>query len=215
VSAFVMKENQTGIDTLRRFAEYQQQRAADELCEMCGVAIPAPDHCHVVSVERRRLLCTCRACYLLFTSRGAAQGRYKAVPRRYLYLRSFQLVSEQWDRLQIPVGIAFFFFNSALRRVVAIYPSPMGPTESQLPLNTWQEIAAANPILAEMETDVEALLVRDSKDGHFECFLVPIDACYELTGYVRRYWKGFHGGEEAWREIDDFFSQLRAGSDER
>jgi hypothetical protein len=41
---------------------------------------------------------------------------------------------------------------------------------------------------------------------------VPIDACYELTGIVRRRWKGFDGGEEAWRDIGDFFARLRARS---
>ena len=36
-----------------------------------------------------------------------------------------------------------------------------------------------------MEPDVEALLVRRERDASFECYLVPIDACYELTGIVR------------------------------
>ena len=45
-----------------------------------------------------------------------------------------------------------------------------------------------------------------------ECFLVPIDACYELVGIVRRHWKGFQGGEEAWRAIEGFFAGLRARS---
>jgi hypothetical protein len=55
-------------------------------------------------------------------------------------------------------------------------------------------------------------LIRRGRDGGFECFLVPIDACYELTGIVRRRWRGFDGGEEARRDIDAFFGALREKS---
>ncbi len=43
---------------------------------------------------------------------------------------------------------------------------------------------------------------------------MPIDACYELVGRIRRRWRGFEGGEEAWREIEGFFAGLRAKSGE-
>ena len=33
---------------------------------------------------------------------------------------------------------------------------------------------------------------------NFDCYIVPIDACYEFVGRIRRCWKGFDGGEEAW-----------------
>ena len=143
---------------------------------------------------------------------GAAQGKYKAVPDRYLFLRSFQLSAECWEEFQIPVGMAFFFSNSALGRVTGFYPSPAGATESLLPLAAWQELAAANPILETMEPDVEALLINRRRGAAAECYLVPIDACYELTGIVRRRWKGFDGGQEAWRDIDASFDGLRARS---
>jgi len=184
---------------------------------MCAEPIAA-EHAHVVNVEARTLLCACRACYLLFTRPGAAQGRYRAVPDRRLRLPGFQLSDAQWEALQIPVRMAFLFRNSVLGRVVAFYPSPAGATESLLPLEAWEELAEANPVLASLEPDVEALLVRGSRSGGggggFECFLVPIDACYELTGVVRRRWRGFDGGEDAWRDIDGFFAALRARSRE-
>jgi hypothetical protein len=63
-----------------------------------------------------------------------------------------------------------------------------------------------------MEPDVEALLINRRRGAAAECYLVPIDACYELTGIVRRRWKGFDGGQEAWRDIDAFFDGLRARS---
>ena len=194
---------------LARFVNRSARPAPAEVCEMCASEL-ASGHSHIVNIESRSLMCACRACYLLFTQQGAAQGKYKAVPDRYLMLSSFELTPERWEDLQIPVGMAFFFFNSALKRVTGFYPSPAGATESLLPLEAWQNLAAANPILETVESDVEALLINRRRGGNFESYLVPIDACYELTGIVRRRWKGFDGGEEAWRDIDAFFDSLRA-----
>jgi hypothetical protein len=82
-----------------------------------------------------------------------------------------------------------------------------------IPAEAWDELVVANPVLRELAPDVEALLLyRRRGESEFHSFLVPIDACYELTGRVRRYWKGFDGGEEAWREIETFFSKLRDNS---
>jgi len=50
------------------------------------------------------------------------------------------------------------------------------------------------------------------RDTAYECFLAPIDACYELVGHVRINWKGFDGGQEAWEAIDAFFDRLRRRS---
>jgi len=174
---------------------------------MCGEPIP-DEHSHVVHVEGRNLLCVCRPCYLLFTHEGAARGRYRAVPARYLYDASFKLSQRQWDDLQIPVSMAFFFVNSSLDKFVAFYPSPAGATESLLPLDIWAEVMAANPAFSELVPDVEALLLNRADDAT-ECYLVPIDACYELVGRVKLHWKGFSGGEEVWREIETFFASLR------
>ena len=61
-------------------------------------------HSHVVNLDSRQILCTCRACYLLFTHQGAAGGRYRAVPDRYLRDLGFRLDEDAgWDALQIPV----------------------------------------------------------------------------------------------------------------
>jgi hypothetical protein len=202
------------VDVLRRVLDRQRRTVPGERCDMCATPIPG-EHAHVVNVESRNLLCTCRACYLLFTSEGAAQGKFRAVPDRYLYAPSFAFGDAQWDALEIPVRIAFFFLNSSLGRVVAFYPSPAGATESQLPLEAWQEVVQANPVLETLAPDLEALLVYGRRDrSGFDCFLVPIDACYELTGVVRQRWRGFDGGEEAWQEIEAFFTRLREKSRE-
>ena len=184
-------------------------RRPDEQCEMCGEPI-AEEHSHVVNVTTRSLLCTCRACYLLFTRQDATLAYY-AVPDRYLSFPAVSLGPETWDELQIPVGVAFFFHNSALGRMVAFYPSPAGATESELPLGAWERVVAGNAELGTLAPDVEALLVRRT-DERFECFLVPIDACYELVGQLRKLWKGFDGGREAHTAIDAFFERVRTRS---
>jgi hypothetical protein len=103
--------------------------------------------------------------------------------------------------------MVFFIRNSKQDRTIAFYPSPAGATESGLPLESWQEIVDVAPDLATLEADVEALLVCRRKEKR-ECWIVPVDACYELVGRVRRHWRGFEGGEEAAAEIDAFLAAL-------
>jgi hypothetical protein len=177
---------------------------------MCHEAI-AEEHPHVVNLESRALMCACRPCYMLFTERGAGAGKFASVPDRYLFDADFTISDAQWDEFQIPVKMAFFFVNSVLNQTVIFYPSPAGATESLLPADTWESVMAANPLFASLEPDVEALLVY-RRQSAYECFLAPIDACYELVGHVRMNWKGFDGGQEAWEAIDGFFDRLRVRS---
>jgi hypothetical protein len=205
---------------LRRVLRPRTGPAPGEACEMCGEPIGG-EHSHVASISERRLMCTCRACYLLFTQEGAGARRLRAVPDRYRALDEFAFGQEQWDDLAIPVDLVFLFQQSDAtdaakpRRVVACYPGPMGATESELELGAWVQIAAENPVLADVEPDVEAVLVRRLGTGVFTCFVVPIDACYQLVGLVRSYWAGFSGGAEVWQHIDEFFADLRSRSSVR
>jgi len=125
-------------------------------------------HGHLVDTEKRSLTCACRACYLLFTHEGAAGGRYRAVPERVYHDPGRPLTDADWNELQIPVAMAFFFYNSALDRVVAGYPSPGGATECELDLAAWDRLAAAYPLLAALAPDVEAIFVhrRAGQGGH-------------------------------------------------
>lgn len=198
---------------LRKVMQPRERPRPGEVCEMCGESIVSR-HSHVAALSERRLLCTCRACYLLFTNEGAGARRLRAVPERYRLAVDFAFTQAQWDELAIPVDLVFLFQQSDLedpagpRRVVACYPSPAGATESELDLSAWARIAAANPTLADVATDVEAVLVRRHGDGEFTCLVVPIDACYELVGLVRRHWSGFQGGAEVWAHVDAFFADL-------
>lgn len=174
---------------------------------MCTAPV-ADEHQHVVNISSRSLLCTCRPCYLLFTHDDADLA-YRAVPDRYL---SFpDLPPMVWDELELPVGTAFLFVNSALGRVVAFYPGPAGATESDLSLQAWAQVTAAAPGLATLQPDVEALLVH-TEDQQVEAFLVPIDVCYELVGHLRQLWRGFDGGQDVRRRLAEFFTEVRGKS---
>lgn len=199
------------VRALRRIAaDRPPAPAPGERCEMCAEAI-AEEHQHVVDVEARQLMCVCRACYLLFTDRHAAL-RFRAVPQRVLSFPDFSLSLPEWDALEIPVGLAFFFRNSAADRTVALYPGPAGATESELPLRDWQRFADRHAEFADLADDVEALLIRvpDRDAAAARCLLLPIDACYEFVGRIRLLWHGFDGGSAVHRYVDEFFATMSA-----
>jgi uncharacterized protein DUF5947 len=194
---------------LRELAERAREERAEaprELCELCGEPIPA-EHRHLLDLATRELRCACRACRLLFDRSAAGGDHYRLVPDRRLRITDFELEDNTWEDLRIPVDMAFFFRNTEAARVMAFYPGPMGATESLLELDAWEMLEAANPVLAEMEPDVEALLVNRAR-GARDCWVVPIDECYSLVGLIRMRWKGLTGGKEVWAEIASFFEAL-------
>lgn len=134
-------------------------------------------------------------------------GRYRAVPTRVLGVPT-AISQDRWSAFKIPVDLAFFFYNSRLGRIVGFYPGPAGAAESEVSFDEWSALAEDNSLVETIVADVEALLVRKLIDG-YECFVVPIDACYELVGRIRSFWAGLGGGELVHREIDAFFAVIR------
>ena len=195
--------------TLQRFARKPNRRV--EHCELCNAEV-STDHPHLIELTKRRLVCTCDACAMLFSGRVGA--KYKRVPRQVRLLASFQMTDAEWDGLLIPINLAFFFRSSLDGRVNAFYPSPAGATESLLPLEAWSNIVEANPVLDQLEADVEGLLVnrvgKAREATQAEHYIVPIDACYRLVGLIRTHWHGLSGGTEVWQEIGSFFADLRS-----
>jgi hypothetical protein len=174
---------------------------------MCGAAV-GERHGHVVDLEDRSLMCACRPCFLLFTGQTAGGGRFRGVPERYLHDPARPLSAAEWESLGIPVGAAFFLRGG--QGLAAFYPSPAGATECLLDLAAWAELAECHPLLLAAEEEVEAILIRRDGEGTVECYLVPIDACYELVGTVRVYWQGFDGGQQARERIEEFYTAIRA-----
>jgi hypothetical protein len=191
--------------SLRRFA---RPRAPEERCELCSAPL-GPEHDHLVELSSRRLACACEPCAILFGNQAAA--RYRRVRRRAQFLPDFRLADATWEGLQLPINLAFFMHSSAAGRVVAFYPSPAGATESLVALEAWQALVDDNPVLRELEPDVEALLVNRVGTAR-EHYQAGIDQCYKLVGLIRMHWRGFSGGPAVWEEIDRFFAGLKERS---
>jgi len=180
-------------------------RANVERCEMCSLEL-AFAHSHLVEPVSRQILCACDACALLFS--GSAGTKYRRVPRRVTILQDFNLTNGQWDSLLIPIQLAFFYYSTPSKKVIALYPSPAGPTESLLALDAWDEIVENNSVLSRLEPDVEALLVNRVGNTR-EYYIAPIDECYKLVGLIRANWRGLSGGQEVWQAIEGFFAELK------
>jgi len=186
-----------------------RRKGPAERCELCSAGLFG-EHEHLIEPGTRKLMCTCEACSILFSNKGT---KYKRVPRRVLYLPDFQLSDDKWESLRVPIAMAFFFHSTPDGRVLAMYPSPAGPTESLLSLEAWSEIEEDNPVLKGMAADVEALMVN--RIGHArgvapaEYFILPIDKCYELVGLIRGNWRGLSGGTEMWEKIAEFFRGVK------
>jgi hypothetical protein len=200
-----------GIRELRRLATQRSAAptsvaAAEERCDMCSVPIPA-DHRHLLHVDDRVIVCTCETCRALF----AGEGSYRPTGSRTVWLDGFDLTDEHWASFRIPIGLAFFFHSSAGGPegdggLVAFYPSPAGTTECELDLGPWDQLVAANPVLASLEPDAEALVVHRLGDARQQA-IVPIDECYRLVGLVRVSWEGISGGTGMHSAVTQFFAE--------
>jgi hypothetical protein len=189
--------------SLRRF---MRPRRPAQRCELCSADL-RPQHEHLLDLREHQLLCACYACAVLFS--GQESGRYRRVPQRVWRLLDFQLSDELWVGLNVPSLLAFFVVESTpAARVRAMRPSRAGASESHPALETWQAVAAGNPVLRRMRPEVEALLVN-RLGAQPAYYLVPIDTCYRLVGLIRSHWRGLSGGSDLWQAVERFFAELR------
>ncbi|HEX8919619.1 MAG TPA: DUF5947 family protein, partial [Chloroflexota bacterium] len=121
---------QSPFAALRQLIQESRQ-AAEEQCDFCGQSIPAM-HRHLLNLNSREIFCVCQACRILFDRREAGAGTRKLIPTRFLRLDGLDLTDTEWADLRVPVDMVFFTHNSQVGHVVALYPGPMGPTESLL-----------------------------------------------------------------------------------
>lgn len=177
-----------------------------EPCDLCGAPLPA-EHRHLYEIARDRLLCLCRACTLLFDRGGAGGGSYRLVPTRVVELAGFELDDALWARFDIPVDLAFCRKVDEGRRVAIYYPGALGVVAARVEAAAWAELEERNPVLRELEPGVEALLINRMAHAR-EYWIAPLDACYELAGLIRRFWRGIGGGEVVQEEVARFFARL-------
>lgn len=176
---------------------------------MCSALI-GPNHRHLLEVARRQIHCACEPCAFRF--QNVTEGRFKLIPPDVRWLPDFNMSDSLWESLALPINLVFFRHDTLMGKVAAMYPSPAGATESLLSTESWSGLAADNPVLTEMQPDIEALLVNRVGQNR-DYFLVPMDVCFELTGRIRLNWRGLSGGEQVWQQVNDFFSGLRQKSD--
>ena len=199
--------NEQTVAALRRFA---QRRPQAQACEFCSEALPV-EHRHVLESGTRNIVCACTPCALRFEN---VIGHWKLIPRDPKRLSGFQMTDLQWNGLAVPINLVFIFRSTPGNKLLALYPSPGGATESLLQASDWESLVSDNPVLGEMQPEVEALLINRLKDVR-EYYLAPIDRCFELVGRIRLNWRGFSGGDRVWEEIEEFFVHLRGDSTEQ
>lgn len=202
-----MKQTTT-LGTLRRFAEIATDHRPCDLCR-CELANP---HRHVMDVTTRSILCACNLCAWTFSN--DANGRFRPIPQFVTRVDS-GILDDLWNRLDIPIGMAFFTVEHLPQQesmiLRAVYPSPGGPIVSSVDPLVWQSLFESHHRPLKMQPDVESLLVRQTEKND-DCFIAPIDRCYELVGIVRRHWDGWSGGTAVHEAIDRFFLDIDASA---
>jgi Fe-S cluster biogenesis protein NfuA len=178
--------------------------AGEERCDLCGTTV-APDHRHLLNLVERKIECSCESCWAL----RSGDPEYRPTSTRTLWLDDFKLTDDVWASFQIPIGLAFFMRSTTAGCIVALYPSPAGATESELHFSNWNRLVSANPVLADLEADVEGLIVNRMADPPVYA-IAPIDRCYELTGTIKVAWEGISGGAGVSDAITHFFEGLQA-----
>ncbi|MBV8431227.1 MAG: hypothetical protein JO244_08700 [Solirubrobacterales bacterium] len=198
----------SGLRGLARPVTPPPRRATDpeeaEHCDVCGLTIPA-DHRHLLHLAERRILCACEACWAM----RSGEGDYRPTGNRTLWLPDLELPDDLWAGFQIPIGLAFFMNSTVTGCVVALYPSPAGATESELHFESWARMTELNPVLRELEPDIEGLIVNRLSDPPMYV-IAPVDRCYALTGTVKASWQGISGGSGVEDAVTRFFDALRA-----
>ena len=187
-----------------RAADGGPSQIAEERCDLCRTTLP-DDHRHMLHLVDRRIVCTCEACWALHSG----DPEYRPTGKRVVWLDGFDCGEEVWAEFQIPIGLAFLMRSTVTGSVVAFYPSPAGATESELTLESWEALVAANPVLEHLEADAEALVVNRLADPH-EYVILPIDQCYALVGLIKSRWEGISGGDAIERAVPEFFAGVRA-----
>jgi hypothetical protein len=177
--------------------------ADGESCDLCGIGI-GEEHRHLLHLSERRIVCSCEACWAM----RAGEGDYRPTGNRTVWLPDLELPDDVWANFQIPIGLAFFMSSTVTACIVAMYPSPAGATESELHFESWARMVELNPVLADLEPDIEGLIVNRLSDPPMYA-IAPIDRCYELTGAIKAAWEGISGGTGVDHAVTRFFESLR------
>ena len=188
--------------TLTLLRRFSAPRERVERCELCAAPL-ALAHDHVFDPKVARLRCACPPCALVLA--GVDGDRPRRIDSFATRLGGLELDDVTWQRLGVPVGLAFFSRRGASNQTVASLPGRAGVVESPLPEALWNALGERHVVLRSLAPDVEALLVR-RMPGHKDYFHTSIDHCFRLAGLIRAEPGPLSGPEP--RVIDDFFAEL-------
>ena len=126
---------------------------------MCSRELP--DSSASARTGQPKLVCACDACAILFSDQ--AQTKYQARAPARSIPAGFRMTDSQWDGLDDAHQHGILFQEHAAKPRGRAVSSPAGATESLLAFETWEKLNVENPVLLEMEADVEALLVNQNR----------------------------------------------------
>ncbi len=178
----------------------------DGRCELCPVGL-SERHQHLLNLVERRIVCVCATCWSLHSG----DPEYRATGGRTLWLDDFELDDEAWSGFQIPIGLAFMMKSGLDGEMVTLYPSPAGVTEAELDALAWIRLSADNPVLEDLATDSEALIINRLSVPP-QHVIAPLDECYRLVGMIKSRWSGISGGPELTATVEEFFDALRGAA---
>lgn len=181
---------------------------AENVCAFCQ-SIDSSHYCRLLDVPCRNIICACEECAKHV---APLDENYKPIPCQTRALPDFQMTDYQWDGFALPINAAFFQFDTLAGEIVAVYPGAEGAVRAELTDDQWSALREENPVLADMQADVEALLVNRIGIAR-EYYIAPIDKCLELAERVSARWRETSSGEAVCREIEEFFSALRKDAD--
>ncbi len=181
----------------------EEQHGRDGHCELCPLGL-SERHQHLLNLVERRIVCVCSTCW----SMHSGDPEYRATGGRVLWLDSFALDDEAWSSFQIPIGLAFMMRSGLDGGMITMYPSPAGVTEAELDTLAWTRMVTDNPVLDELATDSEALIVNRLANPP-QHVIAPLDECYRLVGMIKSRWSGISGGPELAATVEEFFAGLQ------
>lgn len=190
--------------TLASLRAFAATRERPPRCELCSTPL-SPNHEHVLEPQAARLLCACSACArTLAGTRADRPRRIESFVRR---LSELELDDATWQKLGVPVGLAFFSLRGPSQDVVASLPGRAGIVETLVPPALWREAVTQHPSLQGFLPDVEAFLVRRTSAKR-DYFRASIDHCFRLAGLLRSERWPISGPEPAL--VNQFFDDLDA-----
>ena len=193
----------------RRSRTRRARGRAQEHCELCGEPIPADAPPPARPRRTRELHVRVPAVRAAVRPRrGAAAATTGSSPTAGCGSTTSSSTTRAWEELRIPVDMAFFFHSTRGRSAWSPSTRARWARPSRCSSSTrGTALEAANPVLDELEPDVEALLVNRAR-GAREHWLVPIDDCYALVGLIRTHWRGLPAAARCGRRSARFFDGL-------